>query len=457
MLKPNVRFLTNAASPWLDWVWAPWLIALVLALCVAGPQPISAQDDNPDPPAFGGGDSEDDDDQVPKNARPLAPLPENLAVENELLTDAEEDQLRRDTRGILFTTAMRAGVLDPQSRELIEKMARYYVYQLSMRKYRNELSDRAKKLFTALRSAGDDQANAQLRNSFRGFVLQEITARLQELLDGHLLVRIQAVNILGQLNLVEPKPASGVDAVAYKPALDLLLQVIQDPNQPDSVKVVAVGDIVDRKSGIQNMIATLNLDAAERLEIAQALVKEIKRPEVNPWYQIRAIEALCLVDLAVDGDNEPFIVQLLAEIIKDEKLPWDVRATAAYAFGRVRVNGPGVNLDAIVYEIARLAQQMVVEADKQPGRLWPNRFFRVYLAFRPLNVEERERLEAGLLTRYAPNATVQGAYRAIIPVVNHFLGKNAAQVIPAAKSAPLDTWLKDNKPVNPQIAGAIAP
>jgi hypothetical protein len=440
-------------------------IVCVLAISTIA-HTLHAQDDQPETTITGespdnedtgfglSDDSETDDRNVdpsalPEGFEPQSNPPAVSTIEKELLTTQDEEALRKRLKIKGIDGVLRKAELDSTTRPIVSDLARYHVHRLTMSRYRHNLAKVRHSLNLDIRKAGSTQTNATTRRTFRQFLLQEVVNRCTELLDGNRAVRINAVIVLGNLNLVEEDRAKGVRAVAFAPAMLPLLKVLQDPDQPSDVKICAVVSVL-------HITALGDLDKGQELTIAELLATELKNKESYWWYQWRLAEALGYIDVAVDGENKPFIIQTLAEIMMDPKRHWIVRAGAARALGRARMNA-GVNLRKVVYEIAQLAHDMAIAYNENPEQsYWKSCFWDVYLAFKPLNDQERQDFQAGLLTRYAADAYVKGAYDQVVALAESVL-KPGMQEIPDKNLASLDAWLKKNRPDNQRIAPGLPP
>jgi hypothetical protein len=289
--------------------------------------------------------------------------------------------------------------------------------------------------------------------------LQEVVDRTRELLDGNFFVRLQAVVILSRLNLVEGNPTKRIEEEAYIPAAEPLLAVVNDETQHDALKIVAV-------RGLGRIASTADLDAAVKLQMAQAFIDELGDPALNDWYQFRLVEALGTIENLVNDQNgQPFIVKALSEALVDRERHWLVRCEAAKSLGRTTLDR-NINVGLLTFEMVRLARDMTEAQQKNPGEFyWMECFWRLYLAFKPEDKDEKQRI-VGLLDR-AEAGTIGGqdksdvveAYKQIIPVAKIILNnaQPAPTPIPAANLNTLDQWLKNNQPANLRVAPGLQP
>src|SRR6185503_13491645 len=105
----------------------------------------------------------------------------------ELMTQEEESAIGKELRAARAPNILREGLLDANSTDLLKKVARYYVYRLSMKKYvqERELHKRRDELMTQVRNAASIPPAGPQRDAFRTAFLQEVVDRATELLDGN--------------------------------------------------------------------------------------------------------------------------------------------------------------------------------------------------------------------------------------------------------------------------------
>ncbi len=351
------------------------------------------------------------------------PLPEPLAImslEQPIVTKEELAKLKKDFSG-KFTKALRDCDLSANGKQIIEGGIRFKLAEMTLQEKKKDLPDFHKlpelhKNLMREISPGGGVGNPNAKPADVAltvqFVNQEIVRQIPELLVNNFYVRLHAVLILSEMD--------------FPPAHALLLQVIQakdihdDPvkGQPEAIKIAAM-------QGLVRILRFTAPPVKDRSVIAMAIVEELKKTETHWWYQLRLIEGLRHMTVAIDaGNNKPFVIEALLAVIKDPKRSWPVRAKACYALGRVPIPS-AVNPADVVTAIADCALQLSNAAQARPNNpIWKNCFWDLYLAFKPDGSKEKDgkdkdldaekKIPGGLLARFKPAA--QPAYEVIVPI-----------------------------------------
>ncbi len=395
------------------------------------------------------------------NGAAFQALPKVMTIEKELISESEDEEFRkrklRDYRKIL-----RAGELRSEAdRQLVREGAMWRVRRMSLKKHRDDLPRRRDDILGDILGKLPDAPNQA-----KELLLATVTQTARELLDGNFHVRLNAVILLGQLNQDPGNPTKGIPPTPYAPAGEVLLEVLESPDQPVAVKIQAV-------KGLKRMLLYGKPGKDLRLRIAQTLVAELKNRETHPWYQMTVIEALGNAGILYGrgAQGRPFVAESLAEVLIDKSRDWCVRSEAAKSLGRVPLDR-SINVRLIVFEIGNLTREMIQAYNRQPNRPgWHLCFYKVYLAFKPADAEEQRR-NAGLLTKLAAGViatahgeAVRGAYEKILPIVGHVLlqyhkrrsGENTAAKVPPQSLKGLEDWLADNKPSDYTLSPASPP
>ena len=310
-----------------------------------------------------------------------------------------------------------------------ENLHKLYELRVKLRSYLNNAGSAAKEL------------KPDELKKFRLFVMQEFTKQAAALLDNNLYVREQIVILMGELELVQENTQKAVLVEAFTPALDPLVKAILDPQQSESVKLLAVNALTRILK-----IGTPNVN--ERTRIAEAMIAELAKPGTHWWYQMRLVGALGAV--ALDQLKQPIVVTALKDIVGDPKRAWSVRAEAAKSLGRVPLP-PASDPPSVVRAVADLALQLAKAAQQKPkDPQWKSAFWKVYLAFMPLDAKDTDAAKAGkagLLNNATVSAAARVPYGLIVPMVSSILKD---QPLTAAQLSALEEWLKPAAPKVPQ-------
>lgn len=372
----------------------------------------------------------------PKEKDPLFDLDMPIALPDELVRLKNED--------VKFQPVLNKALSDEASKTVIRNGIRYRLAQMCQAEnFKTEnlhkLYDMRVKLRSYLNNAGSaakDLKPNDLRN-FRLFVMQEFVKQATPLLENNLYVRVQIVFLMGELELVQENTQKAVSVEAFTPVLDPLVKAILDPKQPESVKLVAVNALARVLK-----IGTPNVN--ERTRIAEAMIAELAKPNTHWWYQMRLAGALGTAVL--DQGKQPIVVTALKGVVNDPKREWSVRTEAAMALGRVPLT-PASDPSSVVRAIAELTLQLAKAAQQKPGDLkWKTEFWKVYLAFRPLNEKDKDaakKEKAGLLNNVLAAGVAKPPYDLIVPMVS---AMRNGERLTAAQIAALEAWVKDNTP-----------
>ena len=205
-----------------------------------------------------------------------------------------------------------------------------------------------------------------------------------------------------------------------------------------------------------------------RYATVNALIGQLKNTKTHWWYQMRLTEALGQVNTLYNAGaatRAPVVVQSLVEILIDTQRAWLVRCEAAQALGRLPYER-SVHVGLIAYEIARLTQQMSEAYAKDPRQPeWNTCFLKVYLAFQPVDEDERKK-KLGLKLQLEGNVQlgthqklVNASYEQVVAivrlVVNSAFGVTHADL--KGQLETLDIWLKSNTPKDNQLDPKLPP
>ena len=391
-------------------------------------------------------------------------VPAIMKIDKPLMTEADAQKLAKTSEVRNFSKVLWAGERNGAADESIRKSVRYYLHKMTMKEHQGVLHEIREQLLRDLKKAGVRKTKQKDKEAFREFVMKEITTRAEELLDNNFNVRLQAVIILSQLNLLEEGRGRDKEpAVAFTPAAEVLLKVIGDKDQPEAVKIHAV-------KGLKRIVQLGRPNDDLQHRVAESLIKELANVEYCWWYQMRLTEALGAVDLFLHrNSNTPFILDALSKVLVDRKRHWVVRCQAAKSLGRSRFAPLGggaaavakVNIGLIAHRIADLGRQMADAYNKNPrASYWKDCYFRLYLAFRPIDSHEKAR-HAGLLLKMerltdqrlaVDKQVVNEAYqKVVLPLSRDVLKLKAPSQFPKATLDAIDQWLSEQKPADVRI------
>jgi hypothetical protein len=197
------------------------------------------------------------------------------------------------------------------------------------------------------------------------------------------------------------------------------------------------------------------LPANKRFDTAKDVLAELALPpeKTHFWYQMRLVELLSTIEAPRDLEtNKPTVLIALSGVVNNPNLDWHVRAEAARAMGRITLD-PQVNISGMVQDLMQFALEMSKAAQQQPrGPQWKMTFFKLYLAFQPVDANDRDAAKkgkAGLLNNPSAGSAAKEPYGLILPVVNAIIND---QPITADQVKALDDWVTKNRPTRPTTA-----
>lgn len=340
--------------------------------------------------------------------------PEKLSIfdlDQPIATKEEMDRWKKESAD--FFRTKNYGDLTPAGQKIIESKIRYLLAEMTLKEKLYELPKLRKTFFEQVGQQAKQPAVTQ-------FIGETVLKYIPELLKNQYHVRLQAVEILGEMD--------------FAPSYELLIHVLQAKDiredevdgQPESMKVAAV-------KSLTRILRFAESQPKDRLAIALAVAAELEKPDLHWWLQLRLVDALRYADITgIDTRNsdKPFVVDALLAVVKDEKRNFRVRTRACYALGRVPFPRGSVKTEDIVTAITDCALQVSNAAAANPGDPeWKNCIWNIYLAFHKGGTKNDPDLDAekkpmsGLLDRV--KTVAQPAYQVIVPIVNDIMSDKA--------------------------------
>jgi hypothetical protein len=367
--------------------------------------------------------------ELPEDFHPPGQIPEVFTLRKPLMTDEEiakeENDLRRYNTGRGVETVLRLGDPSNENKQALKRWARMLAAKMTAVKEWRELNDIASTQLLNIRNAALSQTNDARRREFREAMCAAMTESLSGVLDNNFYVRLQAVNFLSQLDVI-PESQSGRDRrppETYVPAMQPLLKVLADSEQPEAVKVRAA-------AGVGRIAEYAQLIPAElKFQAADVLTKELAREDTHYWYQMRLTEALAALEFDYNRNRQPIVIDGLMAVIADKNRHCMARTAAAKALARTRLPAGAFNDKAAADRIVRLAHEMSLDYNKNLSRVhWVECYANLYMAFVPADQNELQRLpNDSLLRRGTLPAAMNDAQQRIRPVVSHVLGQKRGQ------------------------------
>jgi len=354
----------------------------------------------------------------------------------ELVSEADIKALRQKAPD--YFKALNSSSLSQADIKLLHEFMRVRVLQMSIASKERELSGIREKLKGEIKLRAKPPA--------RAVMLEAIVENARLLLDHPRPVKLNAVMLITELNEDPGQITKSIPPKPYLGMVDTLLEVINDPDQHESLKVVAT-------NGLHRLCRDNSPKVDMRLRIAETLIKQLNDSNNSEWFRMVAIQALSRTDVLNDATRKPFVVQKLAEILVDPKQGWRARAEAAAALGRVQMDA-SINVELLLHEIARFAYEMGQQYNRAVSQpQWRYCAIRLYLAFKPEDPADTsllDRVGRAPLSRF--RGDVQDVYGLVLPVVNGIMGSLPPQRIPEDDLKALKEWIDANAPDNLSVS-----
>jgi len=357
------------------------------------------------------------DSGLPKDFGPPPPTPKEFAIENPLI---KKDELSAwNKKRIEFQDAL-SGKLAGNAQKIIDEGFRINVHALSLVEHRDELTSLRKKIIRYI-----DVVIPAKNVATKQFASKTVIKHALPLLDGNFLVRMHAVQLIGELNVSPQVPGiRPTPPVAYVHGLPVLLDVIHPPEggveQPEPVRILAA---LGARHLLERGRHTLKINSKVPADAVKRMLAQLEGDGID-WYHQRLIEAMVHTALATvpneQNQQEPLIVEALARILANPRRSNQIRARAARLLGRTPMPG-GQQSAPIAYVIVKLTQKIATEVNQKrlPVATALFQFNDIYLAFVPEKKGESTtdgRKVAGLKSTLSQQP-IQAAYKDILPVV----------------------------------------
>lgn len=358
-----------------------------------------------------------------------------------------EEKKEWPSQRLKFTSALRVERLSAADRDALTQGARYHLYVLTLLEALGETIE----FQNVVRGLLDELHRANLtKKEPRDFLNAEIVRLAPDLLDKAPKSRLNAVLIVASLSsdpaASPPKP--------YVPGHKLLLNVLNEPTQFVQCKIWAA-------LGLARICRDGDPGVNERNAIAADLIAALDTPQAklpaNWWYRMRLVDALGDSGLVYNLVRKPIVLDALMKIVSDPAEELRIRSGAARAATQLPWEAT-TNVPLICYQVCRLGKDMAETRNRQLAQNvnnphWRFYFFNVYMAFVPDAPEEilkrwglRQQVERPGLGVH--KAVVDGAYQALMPVINSVTGSLSPTPTPARDLQNLDNWLQNNVPAD---------
>lgn len=358
---------------------------------------------------------------------PLARLPE-----------AEYQKLRRPV-----ATGIQSGAESAADLENLRLVLKQRLFQATDPAFVAE-PDNVKNLFNEMdreiRGAGSNAGNAQRTKSYRQKYCDAVLAVAKPLFDNNLDARSIAIQVVKELYI--NKNAAGLTE-NHSESMAALVAILQNPEQPDSVKVMATG-------AIRYVLSNTSVIPQEQDSVSDTIAAELDRPCTEMPYQLLLVDTLFSVTQPrrSTGRRETNVLRTFVKLVDDKKRPLEVRCRAAFGIGQGAYDAK-VDFDALTWKVANLALQASVTFNQAPGDpAWQQCGVDLFFAYRHIDktglAKQPPMLPQGMMNRAAASAPVNesgslAAFKIAVPLV-----VNNAK-IPQADQVALEAWITANQ------------
>ncbi|MEJ7592873.1 MAG: hypothetical protein WKF77_15095 [Planctomycetaceae bacterium] len=305
-------------------------------------------------------------------------------------------------------------------------------------------SDNVKNLFNEMdreiRGAGGQAGNAQRTKAYRQKYSDTVLAVAKQMFDNNLDARSIAIQIIKELYV--NKTAAGLTE-NHSESMAALLGLLKDPEQPDSVKVMAA-------AAVSYVLTNTSVIPQEQDSVSDVIAAELNRPCTEIAYQLLLVDTLFSVTQPrkSSGRRETNVMQTFVKLVDDRQRPLQVRCRAAFGIGQGAYDAK-VDFDPLTWKVANLALEASVFFNQAPGDpAWQQCGADLFFAYRHIDknglAKQPPMLPQGMMNRAATSVPVNesgslAAFKIAVPLV-----VNNAK-IPQADQVELKAWIDGNK------------
>ena len=290
-----------------------------------------------------------------------------------------------------FRESIRKDRIDDATKENLAQAADYYAFILTTEEGRKNAVEPMKEV---MRTYGL-RSELEARRYFLGLLVDRLRIVAAQCDVGD---RMNALLFLSQLDEADADNKRGTPAVPFWPAGDVMLDMIENPNELAEVKVRAA-------RGLARIFADSDAPRDEYDQLFRRTVAALEALNAGSlpynngqgyewWLAAHLIEALGEVDSPTNLLLEPIGIRVLLDVLNDPQKDDFLRARAARALSKIPYSeGSGFDIQPIVAAQMAFFREWVDRYNEQP-LLWTNRHVvsDMYFSFKP---ESREQFEDG--------------------------------------------------------------
>ncbi len=305
-------------------------------------------------------------------------------------------------------------------------------------------SDNVKNLFNEMdreiRGAGGQSGNAQRTKAYRQKYCDAVLAVAKRMFDNNLDARSIAIQVIKELYV--NKTAAGLTE-NHSESMAALLGLLKDPEQPDSVKVMAA-------AAVGYILTNTSVIPQEQDSVSDTIAAELDRKCTEIAYQLLLVDTLFNVTQPrrSTGRRETNVIRTFVKLVDDKERRLQVRCRAAFGIGQGAYDAK-VDFDPLTWKVANLALEASVYFNQAPGDpAWQQCGADLFFAYRHIDksglAKQPPMLPQGMMNRAATSVPVSesgslSAFKIAVPLV-----VNSAK-IPQADQLELKAWIDANK------------
>lgn len=401
--------------------------------------PADAPADPGDDPAPGDAAAEDDGPKTgPPLPRGFVPPPEKPAAfttVTPLMTEAELTDAAKALDRARYRDVLENGPKDRDEEQLLRDWAAWRVAGLTspaLMENRPQLRDAVDELLREANRTVAGRSDGRRAEAVRKEAFGALADELVKLKENHLVLRIEAAKILGELQMDDGRGGGG-GVRRYGPGVAALLTLFETAGDDPSALVDPEYAVRLAAARALGKVARTGTDVPGDVEqkAAEAFTARLVGHPGDPaWFQAGLADATREIGLRL-----PELSRRLLTVLEDGNRPCEARAAAAMAIVRL----PGVPAEvrsALPAALEVLGKDLATNYNAVPAAEFVGCVRRLEWAFKPMARSELNTLpEGALLNGTDVPDFLKAAYTRVHPVVKHVAGQNFAE--PASQWTPI--------------------
>lgn len=441
---------------------------IVMAICLFGHSDVNAQDSAEAAPSTAApveGAPAESAAAEPQDAAPAQPVQDNQdvqpvnqgcmqyvidqhaltlkvrAINNPLerIPDKEYQLLRRNV-----ISGIQSGAANAADLQSLDTFLKYRMFQATEPPFvanPDNVKNLLNEMDREIRGAGSQVGNAQEQRRYRQKYCDAVLAVAKQMLDNSLDARSVAIQILKSLYVAKTQTRTDT----HSESLAVLIGLLKDPGQPDSVKAMAT-------TAIGHVLVNTAVIPQEQDAVSDAIAAELDRPCAEVAYQCLLVDTLFYVTVPRKTIGSPITTSMrtFVKLVDDKTRPLQVRCRAAFGIGQGAFDNK-VDFDALTWKVANLALEASVYFNQAPGNpAWQQCGADLFFAYRHADrnglAKQPPMFPQGMMNRAAQSAAVNASAELVLKIaVPLVVNKDK---VPQADQVALKAWIDANSALN---------